>query len=234
MCSPDMVIQCSRPPRRGLETDDTEAQDHHLQIIRFGLQRTAGQQRKCSLRTCAAEDQNNDSSMRARCAQSGWDEPWAPPGPEARGRECRYCLLCNTTEAILVVLILIFAPISGAHFNPALSIAFALQRELPWSMAAGYIAAQIIGAVVGVWAAHFMLELPVWQFSVTSRAGAGRWLAEAVATFGLLLTVCGCAARRRPPLAAKPANGQFDRQTEKNIFTVYLHICYLRRHEQFT
>ena len=88
---------------------------------------------------------------------------------------------------------------TDAHFNPAVSIAFALQRELPWSMAAGYIAAQIIGAVVGVWAAHFMFELPVWQFSVTSRAGAGRWLAEAVATFGLLLTICGCAARRRPP-----------------------------------
>jgi glycerol uptake facilitator-like aquaporin len=75
------------------------------------------------------------------------------------------------------------------------SIAFALRRELPWSIAAVYIAAQIIGAIAGVWAAHLMFELPVWQFSITSRAGAGQWLAEAVATFGLLLTIFGCVAR---------------------------------------
>ena len=106
-------------------------------------------------------------------------------------------LLCNTipTGAILAVLILIFGPLSGAHFNPAVSLALAWRRELPWSVAAGYIAAQITGAVAGVWAAHLMFELPVWQFSITSRAGAGQWLAEAVATFGLLLTIFGCAAR---------------------------------------
>jgi glycerol uptake facilitator-like aquaporin len=113
------------------------------------------------------------------------------------GGNAALALLCNTipTGAILVVLILIFAPISGAHFNPAVSIAFALRRELPWPMAAGYIAVQIIGAIAGVWAAHLMFELPVLQISVTSRAGAGQWLAEAVATFGLLLTIFGCAAR---------------------------------------
>ncbi len=113
------------------------------------------------------------------------------------GGNVALALLCNTipTGAILVVLILIFGPISGAHFNPAISLAFALQRELPWSIAARYIAAQIIGAVAGVWAAHLMFELPVWQFSVTSRTGAGQWLAEAVATFGLVLTIFGCAAR---------------------------------------
>jgi glycerol uptake facilitator-like aquaporin len=106
-------------------------------------------------------------------------------------------LLCNTipTGAILVVLILVFGPLSGAHFNPAVSVAFVLRRELPWSIAVGYIAAQIIGAVAGVWAAHLMFELPVWQFSITQRAGTGQWLAEAVATFGLLLTIFGCAAR---------------------------------------
>jgi glycerol uptake facilitator-like aquaporin len=113
------------------------------------------------------------------------------------GGNVALALLCNTlpTGAMLVVLILIFGPISGAHFNPAVSAAFALRRQLPWPMAAGYIAAQITGAVAGVWVAHLMFELPVWQFSITARAGAGQWLAEAVATFGLLLTIFGCAAR---------------------------------------
>jgi glycerol uptake facilitator-like aquaporin len=113
------------------------------------------------------------------------------------GGNVALALLCNTipTGAILVVLILIFAPLSGAHFNPAVSLAFALRHELPWPAAGAYIAAQIVGAIAGVWAAHLMFELPIWQFSVTSRTGAGQWLAEAVATFGLLLTIFGCAAR---------------------------------------
>jgi len=107
-------------------------------------------------------------------------------------------LLCNTlaTGAILAVLILLFAPLSGAHFNPAVSVGFALRKELPWSEAAAYIAAQVLGGLVGVWVAHLMFELPVWQVSITERTGAGQWLAEAVATFGLLLTIFGCAARR--------------------------------------
>jgi glycerol uptake facilitator-like aquaporin len=99
------------------------------------------------------------------------------------------------TGAILVVLILIFGPLSGAHFNPAVSIAFALRAELPWQIAAAYIAAQIFGAIVGVWTAHLMFELPLWQLSITVRTGLGQWLAEAVATFGLLLTILGCVAR---------------------------------------
>jgi glycerol uptake facilitator-like aquaporin len=106
-------------------------------------------------------------------------------------------LLCNTipTGAILVVLILIFGPLSGAHFNPAVSLAFALRRELPWSTASLYIAAQLLGGVAGVWIVHLMFELPVWQFSATVRTGPGQWLAEAVATFGLMLTIFGCIAR---------------------------------------
>jgi glycerol uptake facilitator-like aquaporin len=106
-------------------------------------------------------------------------------------------LLCNTipTGAILVVLILIFGPVSGGHFNPAVSLAFALRRALPWREAAPYIAAQLVGGIVGVWAAHLMFELPLWQFSATARTGGGQWLAEAVATFGLLLTIFGCVAR---------------------------------------
>ena len=106
-------------------------------------------------------------------------------------------LLCNTlpTGAILAVLILTFGPVSGAHFNPAVSIASALRGELPARAAAVYIAAQIAGAIAGVWAAHAMFDLPVWQISLTVRTGPGQWLAECVATFGLLLTILGCAAR---------------------------------------
>jgi glycerol uptake facilitator-like aquaporin len=106
-------------------------------------------------------------------------------------------LLGNTlpTGAILVVLILIFGPVSGAHFNPAVTLAFALRRELPAMDAALYIAAQVAGGIAGVWIAHLMFELPVLQFSVTVRSGAGQWLAEAVATSGLLLTIFGCLAR---------------------------------------
>lgn len=102
-------------------------------------------------------------------------------------------LLCNTlpTGAILTVLILTFGPISGAHFNPAVSIALALRRELPASVAAIYIAVQVIGGIVGVWTAHLMFELPLWQVSVTVRSGPSQWLAEFVATFGLLLTILG-------------------------------------------
>jgi glycerol uptake facilitator-like aquaporin len=107
-------------------------------------------------------------------------------------------LLCNTlpTGAILTVLILIFGPLSGAHFNPAVSIGFALRSELPWSETGIYIVAQVLGGLVGVWIAHLMFELPVWQFSITERTGPGQWLAEAVATFGLLLTIFGCVSRR--------------------------------------
>ena len=106
-------------------------------------------------------------------------------------------LLCNTlpTGAILTVLILTFGPISGAHFNPAVSIAFALKRELLAVAAAVYIAAQVLGAIAGVWAAHLMFELPLWQLAGTVRTGPGQWLAESIATFGLLLTIFGCLAR---------------------------------------
>jgi glycerol uptake facilitator-like aquaporin len=106
-------------------------------------------------------------------------------------------LLCNTlpTGAMLAVLILVFAPLSGAHFNPAVSLACAMRGELPWRTAALYVVVQVIGAVAGVWVAHLMFELPLWQLSGTARAGLGQWLAEAVATFGLILTIFGCGAR---------------------------------------
>ena len=106
-------------------------------------------------------------------------------------------LLCNTipTGAILAVMILIFGPVSGAHFNPAVSVAFGLRRELDWRTVGRYVAAQVIGAIAGVWAAHLMFELPIWQSATTARTGLGQWFAEAIATFGLLLTIFGCLAR---------------------------------------
>ncbi len=106
-------------------------------------------------------------------------------------------LLGNTlpTGAILVVLILIFGPVSGAHLNPAVSLAFALRRELSWRDLGGYVAVQLVGAIVGVWAAHLMFDLPMWQLSRHVRSGSAQWFSEGVATFGLLLTIFGCVAR---------------------------------------
>src|SRR6185312_10656333 len=84
---------------------------------------------------------------------------------------------------------------SGAHFNPAVTLAFAWRGELPRATAALYILAQIAGGVAGVWAAHLMFGLPILQSSLTVRTGTGQWFAEGVATFGLLLTILGCIAR---------------------------------------
>jgi glycerol uptake facilitator-like aquaporin len=113
------------------------------------------------------------------------------------GGNVALALLCNTlaTGAILPVIILMFGSVSGAHFNPAVSLAFALRGELSWQIALVYAAVQAIAAIAGVWIAHLMFDLPVWQISTTVRSGAGQWLAEGVATFGLLLTIFGCLAR---------------------------------------
>src|SRR6202163_5144056 len=99
-------------------------------------------------------------------------------------------LLCNTlpTGAILSVLILTFGPISGAHFTPAVSIAFALKRELLAVAAAVYIAAQVLGAIAGVWAAHLMFELPLWQLAGTVRTGPGQWLPGSITPFRVLFS----------------------------------------------
>jgi len=125
------------------------------------------------------------------------------------GGNAALALLCNTlpTGAILTVLILTFGPVSGAHFNPAVSLAFALRGELPWSTSGLYVASQAIGGILGVWVAHLMFELPLWQFSATVRTGPGQWFAEAVATFGLLLTILGCV--RCAPAAVPYAVGLY-------------------------
>jgi glycerol uptake facilitator-like aquaporin len=118
-------------------------------------------------------------------------------------------LLCNAiaTGAALYVLITIFGPISGAHFNPAVTAAFALRGEMVWPLAAFFIVCQIAGGILGVWAAHAMFDLPILQVSTKLRTGAGQWFAEFVATFGLLLTIFGCVARA--PAAVASAVGLY-------------------------
>src|SRR5690242_1116735 len=115
------------------------------------------------------------------------------------GGNVAVALLGNTipTGAILVVLILVFGPVSGAHFNPAVTLAFGLRGDLRWRVAGLFVATQILGAIIGVLAAHAMFDLPIWQLSTKVRASPGQWLSEAVATFGLVLTILGC-LRRTP------------------------------------
>ena len=105
-------------------------------------------------------------------------------------------LLANTgaTVAVLAVLIRLFAPISGAHFNPAVSLILALRGALSWRDAGAYVLVQVLGCCLGAFLAHAMFELPLAQVSLHIRTGTSLWLAEAVATFGLLLIVLG---RRR-------------------------------------
>ena len=100
-------------------------------------------------------------------------------------------LLCNSiaTGAALVVLITMFAPLSGAHFNPAVSLVFRLRGELTTADAAAYTLAQIAGAVLGVLAAHLMFDETLLQISAKVRTGPGQWFAEGVATFGLVLAI---------------------------------------------
>jgi glycerol uptake facilitator-like aquaporin len=113
-------------------------------------------------------------------------------------------LLCNTlaTAAILVVLVMIFAPVSGAHFNPAVTLALAINGAVRPSQFAPYIAAQIFGGICGTFAAHLMFGIKLFAYGVTIRTGAGQWFAESIATFGLALTILGCARRDVPTIAA--------------------------------
>jgi glycerol uptake facilitator-like aquaporin len=106
-------------------------------------------------------------------------------------KDVALALLGNTlpTGAILVVLITIFAPISGAHFNPAVSFVFWLRRELPAREAALYVLAQVLGGIAGTIAAHLMFALPLVSASLKERTGGAQWFAEWVATFGLIVTI---------------------------------------------
>lgn len=116
----------------------------------------------------------------------------------SRGNDA-VALLGNTlaTGAILFVLITMLGPISGAHMNPAVSLVAALRRELAWRDAGAYAIAQLAFGILGAWAAHLMFELPALQLSVKARTGMGQCTGEAIATFGLILTIIGT-VRHRP------------------------------------
>jgi glycerol uptake facilitator-like aquaporin len=105
-------------------------------------------------------------------------------------------LLANTLATVggLYVLIEVFGPISGAHFNPAVSVVMAARGSLAWALVMPYIAVQLVGAMLGAWLAHAMFDLSILQFSSKVRSGSGQWIAEAVATCGLLLVIL-----RAPP-----------------------------------
>jgi glycerol uptake facilitator-like aquaporin len=115
------------------------------------------------------------------------------------GGNVAVALLANTlaTGAILFVLITMLGPVSGAHFNPAVSLVMRLRGEIGTAVLLAFVGAQVAGGVLGVWAAHAMFELPVLQLSDKARTGAGQWLSEGIATFGLILTIIGT-VRHRP------------------------------------
>src|SRR4051794_27800132 len=110
----------------------------------------------------------------------------------ARGNDA-VALLGNTiaTGAILFVLITMLGPVSGAHLNPAVSLVAVARRELGWRDAVAYILVQLACGIIGAWAAHLMFDLPTLQLSVKARTGLGQWTGEAIATFGLILTIIG-------------------------------------------
>ena len=114
-------------------------------------------------------------------------------GERLAGGNTAIALLGNTlaTGAGLVVLITIFGPLSAAHFNPAVTLVFALRREIGWPIAAAYVLAQAVGAILGVWAAHAMFAEPILQVSTKLREGPAQAFSELVATFGLIAAILG-------------------------------------------
>ena len=112
------------------------------------------------------------------------------------GGNVAIALLANTLATVggLYILIEVFGPVSGAHFNPAVSAVMAFRGELPLTLLAPYVVAQLFGAMLGAWLAHSMFDMSILQFSTHVRSGTGQWIAEAVATAGLLLVIL-----RAPP-----------------------------------
>jgi glycerol uptake facilitator-like aquaporin len=119
------------------------------------------------------------------------------------GGNAGLALLANAiaTGGALVALILAFGPQSGAHMNPVVTLGAAATDGLRWHAVPAYLVAQLVGAVAGVWLAHVMFDLPIWQLSQHVRTGIPQWVAEIVATFGLLLVIWGCRAHKEPVTA---------------------------------
>ena len=120
------------------------------------------------------------------------------------GGNVAVALLANTLATVggLYVLIEVFGPVSGAHFNPAVSAVMAYRGELPARLLLAYVGAQLLGAMLGAWLSHLMFDMTVLQWSTKVRAGTGQWVAEAVATFGLLLVVLRAPASRVAAMVA--------------------------------
>ncbi len=120
------------------------------------------------------------------------------------GGNVAIALLANTLATVggLYILIEVFGPVSGAHFNPAVSLVMALRGALPKNLLAPYVAAQLLGAMLGAWLAHAMFDMDVLQLSTQVRGGAGQWIAEAVATAGLLLVILRAPATRVAAMVA--------------------------------
>ena len=118
-------------------------------------------------------------------------------------------LLANSlaTGFALVALIVAFSARSGAHFNPVVTVAFAVRAGFPWRYVTGYLVAQFMGALAGVWLAHAMFDMALLQTSAAARTGWGQWLSEVVATFGLVLVVLSCDRGR--PWSAPAAVGAY-------------------------
>jgi glycerol uptake facilitator-like aquaporin len=121
---------------------------------------------------------------------------------ETLTKDVALALLGNTlpTGAVLVVLITVLGPISGAHFNPAVTMVFAIRRELTPAEALGYVVAQIAGGIAGTLMAHAMFALPLWDASLKVRTGGPQWLAEGVAAFGLVVTILAGLKFNRPAI----------------------------------
>lgn len=123
------------------------------------------------------------------------------------GGNVAIALLGNTfaTGAMLFVLITMLGPVSGAHFNPVVTLVMRLRGEVQTGEAIGYVAVQLVGGILGVWAAHAMFDLPLLELSTKGRTGTGQWLGEGIATFGLILTILGTVRHRHvwvPPSVA--------------------------------
>jgi glycerol uptake facilitator-like aquaporin len=120
------------------------------------------------------------------------------------GGNVAIALLANTLATVggLYVLIEVFGPVSGAHFNPAVSLVMAARGELPRRLLLPYVGAQLLGALLGAWLAHAMFDMAWWQLSTHVRTGPGQWIAEAVATFGLLLVILRAPAGRASAMVA--------------------------------